>query len=916
MKPKLLLPALILLGSSALRTHALVSVQRAADHTVSVPLVPFKAAELNQPIPDILARLRDAVANPPPQADLAELRKYPPFMGLPNDQLVADAFKPIPLAVISSIEIIRREDGTAASALAYVLNNRRISLGFGGQPGADVEIRDNGSSRYGSEAITFFYIPQPLPGQTVIRPYDPDGFRLCHSLASAGHYITVPGYEGKPPQTTGEQTTWALANQIRGITVGTRAVERLTSMTGVLTGIVANLTIPEGSDGIARSIGRSLLMDTGLTDVLKKQKARDLLGYIQGDLLPKEQTGLDARIYYRDTLQLTLAGRLPSANGYNEPFKKSGYFVDTVRKPGSDFPYTSYYGGYASISNPATTPTLQFNNSIWRTTGKSEGTKETETITLGELGGISLGGFDGRRLIVGGPTADFSQFRFYGFDDANGDGRVEVDTKRLLFTSSSFLNGADYTWNAFDNKGYVLDRGTRNIYQLRVGDDGFPIGTTQKGALGNRSDLAWLNFSYDGKWALGLSDFGGYVLPYTHHSESYYNSKGALFEPLRLTYDYEEYQLPPAVAGPVVPGKPIRFTGTADREYRAYGRFSDMWVDIGVARTDPNGAGIFDRSATPLEIGGEWRISSDNGELSPDYTITTDYTQPVFFPPKLGRGDNLRLGFGYQPDYRVDLQRGTSLGNFDVLDFFIVSAFGTGFFNDCLPDPPANFYFWKMAATEPEAAPQQDYYYIPPGTKPTLYPSWNDPYRTGLTYTLDPPPAQAVSLMPNATINERTSAFVASVSTFFSIELTYRIYQNAVARNTVRTVIYPDLERLFNPPVNFDLIAGFYVPIKCLVIDGKNYPMLQFRLAYPDACLQAHWHGPRVYHLDNDSTGIPDPNPSRCGFGSVESIPLADVNVPFEYWLLYRAAAILRLSRSGQSGLADDAFCGPEPAPM
>jgi hypothetical protein len=916
MKPSLLLPALILLASSALRTNALVSVQRAADHATSIPVVPLSAAELNQPTADILDHLKQALANPLPAADLAELKRFPPFLGQPDDQAVRDLFKPIPMAMINSIEIIRREDSTAASALAYVLNNRRISLGFGGQPGADVEIRDNGSARYGSEAITFFYIPQPLPGQTVIRPYDLDGFRLCHSLASAGHYITVPGYEGKPPQTVNEQTGWALANQIRAITVGTRAVDRLTSMTGVLTGIVANLTIPEGSDGIARSIGRSLLMDTGLTDVLKRQKARDLLGFIQGDLLPAEQTSLDARIFYRDTLQLTLAGRLPSSSGYNGPFKKSGYFINTVQKPGTDHPYTSYYGGYASINTSAATPTLQFDNRLWRITGKADGNKETETITIGELGGISLAGFDGRQLIVGGPTADFSQFRFFGFNDADSDGRVEADSKRQLFDSSLFLDGADWAWNPADGMGYVLDRGTRDIYQLRVGDDGFPIGTTQKGTLGTRSDLAWLNFSYDGKWALGLSDFGGYVSPYGHHSESYYDSKGALFEPLRLTYDYEEYQLPPAVAGPVVPGKPIRFTGTPDREYRALTRISNMWVDIGAARTDPNGAGVFDRSATPLEVGQGWRISSDIGELSPDYTITTDYTRPEFFTPKLGRGDNLRLGFGYQPDYRVDLLRGTSLGNFDVLDFFIVSAFGTGFFNDCLPDPPASSYFWRMAATEPETPPQQDYYYIPPGTKPTVYLGWNDPFRTGVTYTLDAPSAQAASVVPNATINERTAALIVSVSTFFNVDLTYRIYQDNVFRNAVRTVIYPDLERLLNPPINFDVIAGFYVPIKCLVINGKNYPALQFRLAYPDACLQAHWHGPRVYHLDNDSTGISDPAPSTCGFGSVESIPVVDVDVPFEYWLLYRAAVILRLPRSGQSGLADDAFCGPEAKPL
>lgn len=113
---------------------------------------------------------------------------------LPNDLAVVDTFNRIPLAAISAIEVIGRDDSYSGDALAHLLNNRRLSIAFGGMPGADAEIRDDGSARYGTEAVNLYWVPQSLAGQTKINLYDIDGFRLTHTLAKIGRYMTLPGY--------------------------------------------------------------------------------------------------------------------------------------------------------------------------------------------------------------------------------------------------------------------------------------------------------------------------------------------------------------------------------------------------------------------------------------------------------------------------------------------------------------------------------------------------------------------------------------------------------------------------------------------------------------------------------------------------------------------------------------------------
>ena len=907
----------VVLGAAA-SLRATIVVGRMGDHTASVPVTPLTAAELDRPVGDLLEHLLNAIpATPLPSNSLAELKKRAPFNAFPTDQIVTDRFNAIPLAMIEAVGVIARDDARSGDALAQLLNNRRVGLAFGGLPGMEVELRDDGSPSYGTEAINFHWVPQPLPGQTRIQLHDPDGLKLGLSLAYQGDYLTLPGYEWKPPQNATEHATWALTNQLRAIAAGSNAVERLEELVTVLSGISADLTLPTNGTGFARSIGRRLLNDDTLTDDAKRARARDLLALIHGELLPREEWKIDARAYYRDTLSLTLSGKLTSLNGYNEPFKKAGYFVDTVRKPGTSHPYTTYLGGYADVLNPGTTPTLDLDNRFWRISGKSDGTRETETFTLPELDGITLGGFDGRRLYVGGPAAGGSSFQCYGFYDMDSDGRVEASSKRLLFSSDKFLAGAHLAWNPFDGTGVILDRATRDLHQFTgSGDDGFATGTALKGSLGSgRTDVWRLGISYDGKWAYGFTDLSGSTTRYQQHTEAYLDAGLGRFNPLRLGYSFDEVRLNAAAAGPITPAnQALRFSATPDTNYRVSVWENNAWAEKASATTDPFGNGYFyiPGTETVLKVGGYVRYAlSDGGEASPTYTVTPARTAPFFFPPELGRRDTFKLPFSYVPDAAVTLERSATLVDFDPIDDTFTSPFGGGYFKDCLPDPPLSpFYFWQLQSLLSAPFGTTDYYHLAPGVARTLYPRVNDLWRLGTSATLDPVTGSALSIMLLASMDPNTSAFLGAVATFSNNPLVYRLYQNSVFLAAVQTIIIPDLLRLANPPILLDDQLNPYVPVRCLVLNGKNYPMLQFRLAYPDNCSDAHWHGPRVYHLDNDDTGIIDPNPSSCGFGSYQHVPQVEIPIPFAYWLIYRQFML------GQGILqpfsVNEAVCGPE----
>ncbi|MBL9175620.1 MAG: hypothetical protein JNL10_18910 [Verrucomicrobiales bacterium] len=911
---------LVLLAACSLPARAVVVAGRgAANRTVTVPLSPVTAADLDLPERDI----RDVLSQLPAtrsREDLTTARQYPPFSSLGSEAAVGERLDLLLKASLRSVEVLRNEDRSAASAVTHLLNSGRLGLAFGGVPGQDYEIRDDGSGRPETAGAWLYRIPSPRSGSKEILPHDPDGFRLAHTLGTVGSLITLPGYAGIPPSQPQEHAQWAHSIQLRGWTVRSNALDRLERTATTLAALLTRLELPEDSRGFARGIGRSLLNDTSLTPGGKQDRARELLANLYGDWIPKETIDLQARGFYRDTLSAYLANRLPSRNGYNEPFKKAGFFAVSLPSPGTERPFNTYIGGGATLVTPNTTPQVTYDNRIFRFTGRADGTRETETFAIPELGAISMAGADDNRLILGGPDATFQRFHFYGLVDANRDGRVEPESRRKLFSTDKFLGGAFLQWNPVSGIGTVLDRGTRDLHEFDGSDAaGFPTGIRFVGSLGNERTDAWrFQFSHDARWTLGYPEFAGSITRYSQHVESFFDDMLKRYEPLRLADSFGEFRPPPAPAGVVTPSsQALQFIGGADTEYRFQTQEPAGWTDRGSATTDPLGRGILDLSdvRTALKLGAYFRIASlDATESSPAFAITRDHTAPEVEHLRVRSGERLRLEYSAPPNGEVALWGGEALGTFEELETQETSSFGTGLFSDCLPEPNPFTFFWEIREQSPRVRTEMDYYSVPVGVRRTIYPGWNDRYYPGTQFRLDTPVGAAASLMVLITMNPQTSALLATAGTFGGMSLNYRLYQNAVFLAAQQTVVIPDLRRLLHPPVHV-LPGGFFVvPVRCLVLGGKHYPMAQFRLAFPDHCPDAHWHGNVVFPLETPQAGIPDPDPNRCGFGSYEDIPQEEFPLLFQVWLEFRKQHLLSFLNVPPASTSDP-NCGPVTAP-
>lgn len=95
-----------------------------------------------------------------------------------------------------------------------------------------------------------------------------------------------------------------------------------------------------------------------------------------------------------------------------------------------------------------------------------------------------------------------------------------------------------------------------------------------------------------------------------------------------------------------------------------------------------------------------------------------------------------------------------------------------------------------------------------------------------------------------------------------------------------------DNTELIDVPFGGSVGPTLDVDVRVLIIANDRYPAAQFFLAAPDACPEPHYHaaGP-VSSLEGGSTT--DPNPTGCGFGAVESVPLENAIVEFDDWLAF-----------------------------
>lgn len=76
--------------------------------------------------------------------------------------------------------------------------------------------------------------------------------------------------------------------------------------------------------------------------------------------------------------------------------------------------------------------------------------------------------------------------------------------------------------------------------------------------------------------------------------------------------------------------------------------------------------------------------------------------------------------------------------------------------------------------------------------------------------------------------------------------------------------------------------AGEKKRVKAIQYMDYLIPVDQVRVAAPDACEKPHWHAVAADHCARDYRGkkVCDPRPTACGFGTVESVPVVDVDLP------------------------------------
>ena len=857
---------------------------RAGESIASVPVAIVSAQQLDRSMTDTLALLKSLPQTPLSPARLAKLKQQTAFSGL-TDAAVNNYMGGLNRLTIDSIETISRIEVITAESLLSIYGNARLHLAFGGTGLLDYELRQDGSTRVGDEAVNIYWFPNPASGVTDFKIHEPDGFKYLNILADVGLGSRLGGYVGPPPNTVNLEAQWALANQTVALGIATDRLDRLNDTVTVLDGVVNNLMVPAGVDGFSARVGRSILREAGWSDTQKRDAARELRGYIYGCMLTETQQEFEYRGLYQQSLQLYLAGSLPSTGSYNDHIKRAGNWHLDLMPTMGEFKWISVVGGGGSIANPTSTPVFTGKGSFWQISARLDGTKLEEQFSVPGADYLSSAYRWDDKLVVGAINIGSQMTTFYGYLDQDGDGRVEDGTRRTLFTSGLFTGGFDLRWNNSFNEIGLFDRGTRNLYGLTGTDiDGLPIAATDRGGFdGARKDLLSVGYSSNGKWATAYPDLNHLLATYYRTSEALLNETTGKFESLRVSYRYDEIAQTAAAAEVPWPGSlALRATYTPDATLDAYKLDAGNWVQFGTGKSDPLGRVMigFDQ---PLQAGQQVRLGHDPEEASPPYVVPEVAAGPTLYDLKLYRGDNAKVGLFGEPETQVELRYSTDLDQWDYLADGLTSMFG-GFSTKA--DFQSTYGFVRAIAQPKLTIANTDHVVAAPGQEVDVHPGWNDRYALGMIFalsgTIPPELVTFFAASGSARLRAHTSG---------SATIAYRIQQNAVFIQASQMVVYPEYRKLFFPPILLDDQLNAYVQIRCLVIGGENYPMYQFNLARPDDfCVDTHWHKPppgRVYHLNGDATGTLDPNFNGCGFGSFLRVPQTVVIMPLIVYRLF-----------------------------
>lgn len=890
---------------------------RVAERTTPVPISTVSEVDLAQSngrtVEDLLNRLPAVL----PAETRITLRGHSSFTGLTDPQ-IDTKFNAIEKLTLESIEVLRGPDQAVSTALLGTYLNGRLGIGVGGAINLIAETRHDGSARVADDAINVYWLPNLAPGRTDIRLYEPEGFQFMNILARQGCQAMFEGYLGPQPQNLDDEARYNQALYHQAFSCGQFEVGRISATIDVMGGISANLALPENASGVAAGIGRQLLRNDALTEQQKRDSANLLRGYLAGYSLPVAQQQLEHYELGAAAAALFLDDQFPGAGSANEPVKLTSTWNYSWAQSMGEFNRVTVFGGGGSLDQTdPQNPVILGNNKFWQIGGRTDGTTAQEEFTVEDVDYLAGASRWDDKLIVAGYSLGGLSTKFYGYTDTDDDGRVESGTRQLLLDTPLFSKGLHLNWNLGRGELYALDLGTRDLHQLDMfNGSGFPTMLTPRGGLGDRYlDVTKVDFSANGKWAIGRLDYGLALQPHTFALEARYNDTSGGFQPIRESFSYEEVKYKPSAAEtPWAGSLGLRATYTPNETIFAEKWTGSAWSEQGSAPADPYGRAIIELSESFVP-GAKYRLTSeDRTETSPTYVVPPLLSGPLLSDPKLRKDTWFRATTLFEPEADVEVawKAGIELG-WSPGGTKTAPMMGTVDYKIDVTGIDSAVVRAQVLEKPPVLRP--DYFSLPPVAVFALYPGWNDYFRYGALFVASRPQDVNNPYLAVPGMGTLTSQLLFFANRNGLVSLDYKLTQGLYTGLLNAMVVVPEMAKVIWPPVEYNELGEEVVYVKCLIIGGQEYPVFQFAMRPPDNCLFIHWHSPafpRVYHLDDDSTGIVDPAPLFCGYGTIYELSVEPVEVLLDDWLDFtdeflppQFAATATLTIGG----ADDPFC-------
>lgn len=840
----------------------------------------------------------------PLRPDLLEtLQKYPPFAGL-NTNEVQMKFVLIRRAIVDAIRVISKEDPELADCLVRLYGSWRLCISFGGTPGVNAEIREDGSPTCGDEAINLYKFPCPT---NALPLYAPEMFELLNTLAHEGQHALQAGYRDVPPigsvpftQYQTNRATEALTNQCREVETALAELMRMDAMEAVLDEIIANVQLPQGATGIAASIGMALLNDASLTPAQKQEKAGELKAFILGILKPVAVQALECRTAYKRVLIGWLGGEISQTNPIVRGIRDTGWFRTAAIREFGEFRFVSYLaGGVRPVTNivgnnfglgdlELYTPIVRSSN-VLRQVGVSI---DSQSVTQRDFSITGLdsvtGGMEwGGQFWFIGDAMDGVNGAIWTYEDTDDDGLLDAASGAKVLESPDFRGGSAFGLNAPLGAVHVFNRSSGQLYELTDYMMGLPTNYEFRGEASSLRESLHVGFSPDLTYAFAGNDVNrpfSYGLRWSFAEldggSSQYQPLGDDFEPFKYA------EVTPAL-GLKARESSIQISATAipGATLTVYNE-NGVSTPFGTSVVDPMGHAVF-HLTSGLTANQKIKFICSGGFESPVYQVppilSVQFAQPELLP-----GNQIRVELQSGPRKDHEILCSTHLDTWVVDVQSKSDRFGSVHFVDQI-DPGNMFHSARKLVSPPKARP--DSFVVAPGQRLDLHINYNDRASPNATYEFASPTGfhpDVATLLPKGLLS------FSALSDVPSMTLNYWIIEGGETSAVTSAHVYMDYGMLTNLVVfTNSLTGGSIVNVPCLVLGGKHYPKYQFRLrnAPGDTCTEPHWHSPDnplVYSLE--STNSPLSDSSHCGYGREVEVVQEDFIETLPKWKAFLTA--------------------------